>query len=329
MKMKKTLTLVMMVLFTLSLLTACSGNGGSGNGGSGNDEDVAPTDTPGSPPPTESAAPATGGGDIEEINADDWFISHWWGLRADFSQQVAYGDFSGSQSLGMNLDGMYADISFKILMEHDNAFENDPSIDGEYWFLMDSTIVIDTDEAADRMLSEKLGFDLSGMGLGISGELSGSYRSFYSYTDSDGNYTRPEFDQNGDYIVPDEQNDNPRTSCIQRVAGNWRSPIKDKSGKTVQPAAGSYMLFETIKMEYTGSTSHALVGSFAEAEVYDLYIYILIAPDATGASINVNDLNERDAKVYIDLHTVNGNHIWIEGNGFLFLNEAFYPRDKD
>jgi len=321
---KKALPIALLILFALFLPTACSGNGGGANDG-----DVAPADILGSPPPAESVANAAGGGNVEEFNADDWFMAHWWGLRADISQKVAYEEFSNSQSLGMNMDGMYADISFKILMEHDNAFENDPSIDGEYWFLMDSTIIIDTDEAADRLLGDLLGFDLSEMGLGISGELSGSHRSFYSYADSDGNYAKPEFDQDGNYIVPEGQTDGPRTSYVQRVAKNWQSPIRDNGGRTVQPAAGSYILFESIKMEYTGQTSHALAGSYGEKEVYDLYVYILIEPDAAGAAIDVNDLNEREAKVYVDLHTVNGNNIWIEGKGYLFLNEAFYPRESE
>ncbi|MCL1917734.1 MAG: hypothetical protein FWG14_05395 [Peptococcaceae bacterium] len=301
--MKRTLVLVMAFLLALSLLTACSGNTG----------DNVPTNT---------------GEDVEEINADDWFVSHWWGLRADFSQNVKYTDFDSVQGMYQDLyQGMYFDMSFKIKMEHDEAFENNPSIDGDYWLWMDSTISIDTDEAADRILSEKLGGDFSGMGLGISGELSGSYQSYYSYTDNDGNYRKPEFDEDGNYIAPDGQKD--KNAYVQRVAKDWRSPIKDKNGGTVQPAAGSYMLFEAIKVEYTGSTSHVLAGSFGEKVIYDLYIYIVIEPDAPGADINVANLNERDAKVYIDLHTVNGNHIWIEGDGIFFLDQMFSPLNTD
>ena len=324
-KLLSTLLAVMMVLlFALSLLTACSVNGGGGNNG-----DIVPTNISESLPQTENTAPAADSGDVVDFDVDDWVFYHWWGLDADITQLVKYSDFAGSQTLDMNMDGMYADISFKIRMEHYDNFEQTTSVDGEYILMIDSTITIDTDEAADRLLSGLLGEVLSGMELGISGELSGSYRSFFSYVDNDGNYRRPKFDDDGNYIKPDDQSDHPSTSFVLRVPENWPSLIKDTNGKTVLPVAGSYMLFENIKMEYTGFTSHALVGAFDEEVVYDLFIFVLIAPDAPGQGINVSNLNERDVKVYIDLHTVNGNHIWIEGDGLFFLNEAFFQRENN
>lgn len=295
--------LAVVLLFALLPLAACSGNG---------------DDTTEYSFPANDAAHATSNEEDMEISTESWIIHHWWALEADFSQNTEYGTLAG-------VPGIYADFSFYISMTHDNAFEDNPSIDGDYQLSMESTVTINSDEAADLVLSDLLGGDVSGMELGLSGVLSGSYRSYISYADNDGNYTKPQFDENGLYFLPEGQDDNSRKAYVQRVGPNWLSPIKDANGNAVQPAVGSYLLFEEIDMEYTGTMSQAFVGSFTEEVMYTLYVFVVIEPDTPGAIIDENNLNERDAKVYINVRTANGNNLWIEGDGLLYLDQWLFP----
>ena len=285
--MKKVLTLAALLLLTLALLMACRVHNGS-----------APPDTQVEVPPPESESEAP-----EEFDADAWYIDRWWSLKASVEQREEAGAVFG-------VPGMYMDFSFSINMTRalDDMYDpelKDLSVKGGYLLEMDSTITFDSDEAADLIASEMLGGSISGLGLGITVELSGHYDNI-GYFDDDGNF-----------IFIDQ-------SYVQAVGKDWRSVIKDKNGKRVQPLVGSYMVFEALTMEYAGTEYHAvpMYSGFTSLENTDMYLFLLIEPDLPGI-----DLTDRHVKVYITFPDWTSQEVWLEGEGTLVFNESLSPKE--
>ncbi|MCL1802659.1 MAG: hypothetical protein FWG30_03310 [Eubacteriaceae bacterium] len=289
--MKKALTFVLALLLALTQLAACSSS---------------------SPPATNSGNED----EIVEIDADAWWVDYYWKLEAKIAQNEEFGSL-------VNQPGMYADYVFDITMTGGGDPINDPNmtVEGIYYLQIESTIKINTDEAADRLLSELLGETLSDMGLGISVDLAGVYEGGIPYyLDGNGMPVKPEYDQNYEPIWPEGKTDaSLGANYVNKTSKDWQSPIKNKNGTPMQPAEGSYLMFDAFTMKYTGSSSHELIGSFSEDLAYDIYLYIVIEPAQPG----IIDLGDFNAKVYLNLVTSENHEIWLEGEGTLTLVEEW------
>ena len=308
--MKKTLVLVMALLLALAMLTAC------------NDSVSDDSATPSNDPYSSSSPPASDSSEDEEnveIDADAWWADYYWQLEAKVEQNEEFGVL-------VDKPGMYANYVYNILMTGGGDPINDPTmtVAGRYALQVESTITINTDEAADRLLSELLGETLNEMGLGISAELSGEYAGGIPYyLDDNGMPTKPEYDEDDEPIWPEGKMDaSIGNNYVKKTSKNWRSPIKDKSGATVQPKEGSYLMFDAFTMRYTGSSSHALVGSISEDVAYYIYLFIVIEPEKPGGI----DLGDFNAKVYLNLVTTQNHEVWLEGEGTLTLVEEWHEQ---
>ena len=282
--------------------------------------DIVLFNTPASASPKESAAPNTNDKDVEKNDANNWYTDYYWQLKANIAQNEEFGSLVGKP-------GMYADYVYDISMTGggDSIADSNMTVEGTYALVVKSTITMDTDEAADRMLSSILGEVLSGLGLGIDVELSGEYYGGIPYyIDDNGMPAKPEYDENFEPIWPDgKTNASMGAAYVHKIAENWLSPIIDKNGNTVQPAAGSYLMFDAFTMKYTGSSSHVLVGSFDEELAYDIYLFIVIEPSQSG----IMDLGDFDAKVYLNLVTSEHHEIWLEGEGTMTLVEESFEKN--
>ena len=250
--------------------------------------------------------------DADEVDPDDeiqievFDIGTWyWKLDATITQKESFGDFANIAQ------GMYADYYFQIKIRNAST-----DMEEDYASWVESSITIDTDELADRLLSEMLGGEVSGMGLGSISELNGKFTSLTPYYLDDNGYpVTPDFDENHDYIWPEgKEAYSQQFIYINEIANNWVSPIRDKNGQTVQPPAGSYLIYDAFKMEFTGATYHALVGSAAEDVVYDVDLFAVIE-SPTGKF----DFSDYSAKVYLKLTTSQNHSVWLEGEGTFAL----------
>ena len=317
--MKKVLTLMMAILLTLSLLMAACSDGDAGDAGGG-----APPDNQATTPPPESDTAVDEEGDpITELDADDWWLIYHWQFQGIIEQKEDFGALQGRP-------GAIADYLFNIKTQGEYYHDEPGSIDGETLLTVGSVITIDTAELVDLLLSEYLGADVSGMGFGAEfgsiTELVGSYVSNIPYyIDDNGFPVEPQHDENYNYIWPEgKENASSGNPYIQKVASNWPSTIKDKNGQTVQPAAGSYMMYDSFIMEYTGETSQVMVGTVAENVVYNVYLFIVIGSPSSGMGIG-----DHDAKVYLNLTTSEYHDVWLEGSGKLSLIEGIMPGLSD
>ncbi|MDR2035464.1 MAG: hypothetical protein LBP91_02140 [Coriobacteriales bacterium] len=261
----------------------------------------------GSPPPL----PPTD--EDEVLNADDWWVDYVWSLKATIQQKEEFGTLA-------SLPGMYADYYYGIKMN--GAYSDSASgypVEGPYVLTVESVITINTDEAAAHLLG---GLGLSGEDLAINAELAGVYiNAIPYYVDNNGFPIVPEYDQNTwEPILPEgAQLETPGLANIHKIAANWQSPIKDKNGRAVQPPRGSYLMFDSFKMEYTGSTT-SLFGSFGEAVPYDVLLFVVIEPSGRGM-----DIGDYQAKVYLNLTTTEHHSVWLEGEGTLVLEQQIGP----
>jgi len=249
---------------------------------------------------------------VPVINADDYWIDYYWQLEASIVQTEEF----GIRATGV--PGMYADYVFNIKMTGgDDPLKNKSVIKGQYLIQVDSTISIDTNDAVDWLFSKEVGGTVSGLELGINAVLSGTYNGGTPYyIDDEGFPAFPEYDDNYEPIWPEgKQNASlGGLATITKIDNNWQSPIKGTSGLPVNPAAGTYLVFDTFTMRYRGSSSQALFGAFDEDVAYDIYLYILIQPETPG----VWDIGDFAAKVYLEF-IYNGNETWLEGEGVLKL----------
>ena len=298
--MKKSLSIAMAILLLLSqlLLAACS---------SDNEDAATPKkqDVQNSINPNPSAGNDADDTDADDDEATEWWVNYNWRFEGRIEQNEEFGSLVGQP-------GMYADYIFDIYMAGGRDPVHDTSTDyaeGFYDLAVASSIVIDTDEAADRILNEMLGGGFSGMDLGIDVVLSGEHRSDIPYyLDNEGNPVTPPYDSETEtYIFPEGTEDaHAGAVYVHRVVPNWKSPIKDKNGQTVQPPTSSWLMYDCFEMEYTGASSHALVGTFGEDVKYFVYLFVVI------------DQNYH-AKIYLNLTTSENHAIWLEGSGELIL----------
>ena len=330
--MKKLIALLIIIILAFSLLAACGGepaqpmtvmslttnadsdgssdSGGSSSGGAPTadaDEIVIDAD--------EEDADAIVI-DADEVDPEDEievelldFDFRNWVLDATIEQTEAFED------VAVRAKGMYANYYFHIKMTNGS---NDMERDYGSW--VESTMRIETDELADRLLSEILGQEVSGMGLGATVELEGKFTSLIPYYLDDNGYpVTPEIDEGGNYIWPAGKEQNTTINIyMNEISKNFVSPIRDKNGQTVQPPAGSYLLYHSFKMEFIGETYHALVGSGAEDVVYDIDLYVVIETPAGGFIFADHDYA---AKVYMDLTTTEHHSVWLEGEGTFSLKD--------
>ena len=290
--MKKLLAIVLTILLSLMLLVACSEDDGSTSSSSEHN------------PPAESTNTESNKEENEEndsgevIDADKWYYDQYWTIDAKIHQI----DDVGS---AFNMPGMYADYIFSIHMIK-GLLSEDPSITGKYLLDVDSTIIFNSDEAADRLLSEAMGgLDVSLPGLGVSVEQIAHYS------------TEPYLDENDNVVYVD-------SGYMQKVKNSWHSVIKDNGGKIVQPKAGSYMMFEEFTIEYTGSGGNLFYGASDKKTVTEVYLFVIVEPDNAGTG---SSLSNRNVKVYITYPewTINGSEIWLEGEGTLIASETAFP----
>ncbi|MCL2136433.1 MAG: hypothetical protein FWH40_03880 [Coriobacteriia bacterium] len=296
--MKKSVSLALATLLMLSqmLATACS-DSNKQSPSSDSQQSLGPSVNAG----LNDASP-------NGSDEDNWWQRYFWRLEGSINQKEEFGTQAGHA-------GMYADYAFTIEMTggkdpvHDNSTDY---AEGYYDLSVRSSITIDTDEAADNILNDLLGSDVSGMDLGIDVVLAGEYRSDIPYyIGADGFPVIPPYDEeDGMYIFPEGTEDaSTGPVYVHRVPKNWQSPIKDKNRQTVQPPTSSWLMFEAFKMEYTGTSSHALVGTFGEDVNYDVLLFIVI------------DENYH-AKIYLNLTTSVNHEIWLEGDGELVLEHT-------
>ena len=248
---------------------------------------------------------------VPEIDADAYWIDHYWQLEASIRQIEEF----GIEAAG--IPGMYMDYNFKIKMTGGDPIKNKSITEGLYIIQVESTLIIDTNEAADWLLSKGLGTSIGGMEFGVNAELSGSYQGGMPYyIDDNSCVAYPEYDENFEPIWPEgKQNASlGNMATITKIDSNWQSPIKSTDGSPVNPAVGKYLVFDTFVMNYTGASSQLLYGAFDENVAYDIYLYIVIEPEEPG----VIDLGDFAAKVYLNvIH--NGIETWLEGEGMLKL----------
>ena len=313
--MKKYFMAALVLLIAVSPLSACSITTNPG-GGAPPDNQADVSSAPNAV--LESAADfAMGNSTTEAIIADDWMGKYIWHLEAIINQREDFGALQGKP-------GAYADYEFHIRARGTDdtiSSGNQDPIEGEYRFGVEAFITIDTDEFVDHLLSEILGEEVSGMGLGADAELIGSFISDLPYyIGDDGNPKLCPFDLDTGYCIwPDGSKQDFSQNTVMyasRIGKNWQSPIRDKNGQVVQAPEGNYLMYDTFKMEFTGSTSHLLAGTFAEDVMYDVEIYAVIEPGTADM-----DLGDYDANVYVKLTTSEHHSIWLEGNGKLTLNK--------
>ena len=311
--MKKIVAVILTILLIFTLFASCAESNNnpppdasdSGNTALGNAVNNTPDDD------ADDSEPE------EEADSDEWWQSFYWRLTTKIEQIEDFGALQGTP-------GAYADYYYSVVAwgGGDISKEEADAVTGAYAFTVESVITIDTDEFVDRYVSNLLGGEIEGLDFGADVELAGAYRSGIPYyTDDNGYPITPPIGDNGSYVFPDGKEDESSGGYIQRVSPNWVSTIKNKDGEIVQPKAGSYMMYEALKIEYIGTTYHDMTGTTPEDIWYDLHIFIIIDPSTPGVDMDLGDYN---AKIYIHLFTTEHHDVWLEGSGTLTLVELSY-----
>ena len=274
--MRKTLTLLMTLLLTLSLLVACGEGDKSNNAAQ----------------PSDSGETTDKQGSNENDDIEVYWFDQYWRIEASVNQTIDEGKKQG-------LSGMYYNFQFNIRATSTNFYEQNPSVSGAYGLTVDSTITMNTDEAYGSLLSEALGEEVSGEGLGVFGVMETHYQSSL---------------ETG-------------MSYVNVIQPNWNSTIRDSNGQSVTPEAGTLMLFESLELEYTGSGGQVFYGTFDTGDTTSttsIHLYLLIEPDPTEWDMDQPE-PARQVRVYIHLLDTDE---WIEGIGQLFVNSDRIDLDE-
>jgi hypothetical protein len=294
--LKKLLVLILIMALALSMLTACSG-------GSSNKPDADADSGADAKKDTE---------DGEEFDAGDFTHVYAW----KFDGQVEQGVDIGAE---MDVPGIYADFWFGINMigGEDLTKTDDDSVVGSYALTVQSSMTINADEATTRMLSLMLGGPIDGSGM-MGVEVVGAYlNTLPYYFDDDGFPKRPEYNEKTEeFDWPEGKKDASSGAVyVQKVAKGWKSPIKDSDGKSVQPPVGSYLMYDTFKMDYEGTSFAILLGTEQERVLYDIDLFIVVDPS------NYLALGDYEGKIYLTVTTSTGYKMYLEGKGRLTLTD--------
>ena len=203
----------------------------------------------------------------------------YWHLEASVNQKVDIGALSG-------LPGIYFTFDYDIVMNGRNVSEDSPLV-GDYSIKIESSMAMDSNEAADFLFSQEVGTNVSGLGIGLNGSWQASYRT-------------------DEYVY------------LQPLSPNWRGVLRDMNGNRVYPAPGSYLIFEEVTLVYTGTAAYPLY-TFDQVANQPIYLYLVIAPDRLGSS--GLDEGEHEVTVFIrypDLEGGDGD-FWLTGSGTISL----------
>jgi len=253
---------------------------------------------------------------------DEWYHDYFWQIDALIKQEEDIGALLGHP-------GGYADYQFNIRMNYGLFNEEDlVRIEGYYAFALRSVIRINTDEMADRIASQILGEEVSGLGFGSVTELVGEYQSLIPYyIDDNGFPVAPPYDEaNNGYVFPaGKENATKYDVYCYRIPDDWESSIVDRNGQIVQPEEGSYLMYESFVMEYKGSTYHIITDSFDEHVVYNVFLYVVIDPGLPSiTSFGIDAEGYLGVKVYMNLKTSEHHSVWLEGEGRLFVRDRMF-----
>jgi len=186
------------------------------------------------------------------------------------------------------IEGIWVMYQFKIIAGSDKLITANPEITGKYGLVVDMTVDVDSEEAMLRVTREQFGKAIPG--LGIKGEVRASY----------------------DGIAATE---------FHRILPGWQSPIRTHDGQSVQPAPGSFLLFDQFTLQGDSSVFNEILGSFFNEEG-TVQVDLFIIAEAETLS-GVSDMTWPEFPVSIYVHTfdfpcdVQGGY-WFEGEGWFF-----------
>ena len=199
--MKKLLSIMLIFILSGFVLAACSSNSSSS---------APPAIPPTATPPAQSNAPEPNGEDDVTFHDAQWII------EARIEDKVDVGAL-------YSFAGMYQTYVYVIYLSHQGP---DPA--GEYYLTMDYSVTLNSDEAADSLLSAELGTEISGMELGVNGVANGRV----------------------------ELENDPLT--VSKIAPQHM--IKDKNGNQVSMGDSNYFLEEKLTIPYESSGGTAIYG---------------------------------------------------------------------